>query len=271
MVDNTSYSDDISALWGTKQESVPRPSRPDDTIGNGWDSTPAPDSSIDVPAAADEPPDPVARLAEALAGHRVDFVRRDEFGIMRAEIEDAITQRLAVALYELLSATNDRFSSVEARLDRRMQDMAAELIQSMTANTERLALTVDAQQGAIAELARTVRDGLTAMNHRVGELLDNPVAGQLEIYQAAGPVDDLVTDRGEEGARRSENDVERTAEGDAAMSDPTASESFETITERVVSVQKDLAEVHRAIRTLREEMGSLRRRSGALRRRSGLR
>ena len=127
MADNVSFSEDISALWGAPHESALKPPGPNGTVANGWDPKPAPTNGRPADASADEPRHNVARLADALAGHQLDIVRHSELDAMRADMEDAFTQKLAVALYEVLSASNERFSSVEDHMVRRLQDVAAEV------------------------------------------------------------------------------------------------------------------------------------------------
>ena len=275
MADNEAFSDDISALWGAPEEDALEPPRPKTTVTNGHapEQTPPNGSHADVATA--DPRDDVARLADALAGHQVDVVRHSELSAVRSEIEDAFTQKLAVALYELLSASNDRFASVEDHMARRLQEVADRVGQAIDAQGDRLALAIDGQQRATADLARSVRDELVEISDRFCAPIDDLAAFQREIRHQVGRLGDAVAAHGTEAARRSEQDAERAAQAGAALSQrlegtemraAAATESLEQISERVVSVQSELTEVQEAIKALREDVRSLRGRAGPRRR-----
>ena len=271
MADDGTFSEDISGLWGARGESALDPPRPNGAATNGAGPKPAPTNGARADVAAGDPRDNVARLADALAGHQVDVVRRAELGAMRAEMEDAFTQKLAVALYELLSASNDRFSSVEDHMDRRLADLAAELNQSISAQTDRVAAAIDTHQRMTADIARAARDELSEISARFSAPLDALATFEREVRHEVGRVGDLVSAHNADAARRSEAIAEAGAAlterlESSEMREAAAAESLEKISERMASVQGDLAEVQGALRALREEVTSLRERAGARRR-----
>ena len=276
MADLGSFSDDISALWGAPGESALEPPRPNGTVTNGRDAKPAPTNGSRDEVAATDPRDHVARLADALAGHQVDVVRRTELGAMRAEMEDAFTQKLAVVLYELLTASNDRFSDVEHHVDQRLEEVSAELRQSIRAQSDRLVVAIDAQQRLTADIARSARDELIEISDRFSGPLQTLATFQRDIRHEVGMVGDVVAAQGAEAARRSEENAERTAKAGAALAerieggDQRASESLARIGEEVAAVQSALADMQEAIRALGQEVSARRWRPGArrLRRRS---
>ena len=263
MAENGSYTDDtddISALWGAEDQDALEPPRPNGTVTNGSGPTPVPINGGH--AVADDPSDSVARLAEALAGHQVDVVRRSELGAMRAEMEDTFTQQLAVALFELLSASNDRFASVEEHIDRRLHDMAAELSQSIAAQIDRLASAGDTQHRTGAELASLARAELNEIGDRLRTPLETLAAFQRDMRHEVDRVGDAVVTHAAEAAKRAEENAER----EAAMAerlerseirDAAVMESLEKITERMASLQTDLAEAQEAVKAVRAEVGNL--------------
>src|SRR5687768_2457226 len=116
-INNAPFSDDISALWGDQEESALVRSRPETPEKAVDEAEPAPTNGSQ-PALVGEPTDEgVARLAQALATHQTDVVSKAELQRTRAEIEGAFTHQLAVALYDLLGASNDRIGRTEQRLD----------------------------------------------------------------------------------------------------------------------------------------------------------
>ena len=266
MADSESFSEDISALWGDPEEGALEPPRPNGRVTNGHDPSPAPTNGSH--AGAPQPGDPrddVARLAAALAGHQVDVVRRAELGAMRAEMEDAFTQKLAVALYELLSASNERFSSVEDHLDRRLKDVASELSQSIVVQTDRLAAAIDTQQRLAADIARSARDELMEISDRFSGPVDALAAFEREVRHEVGRLGDVVAAHNADAVRRSEDAAAAISErlDSSEMRDVAASESLAAIGERLTSVQSDLNGVNQAVQALQEEVGILRKRPGA--------
>jgi chromosome segregation ATPase len=267
VADNESFADDISGLWGVPGESALEPPRPNGTAGNGRGANPLLANGSHAEVAVGDPGDNVARLADALAGHQVDVVRHAELGAVRAEMEDAFTQKLAVALYELLSASNERFSSVEDRMDQRLQDVVTTLNQSMVAHTDRLAAAMDTQQRLAADIARSARDELGEISDRFSAPLEALAAFERDVRHEVGRVGDLVAAHNTDADRRAEAGAALSEQlKSSEMRDAAATETLEKISERMASVQGDLTEMQEAIRTLREEVGSIRGRAGARRR-----
>jgi len=272
MADDESFTEDISGLWGAPEEDALEPPRPIGTVTNGRAHEPAPTNGSHAEVAADNPRENVARLAEALAGHQVDVVRHSELVAVRAEMEDAFTQKLAVALYELLSASNERFASVEDHMGRHLQEVADRVSESVRAQGDRLALAIDAQQRGTADLARSVRDELREVSDRFNAPLDTLAAFQREMRHEVGRVGDAVEAQGVDAAQRAEVDIERAAKAGADLSerlqtsDTRATESAAKMSERIASLQSDLIEVNEAINALRVEVKSLQGRSAGRRR-----
>lgn len=271
MADGSSFSEDITGLWGAPDESALEPPRPNGAATNGRPPQPAPVTGAHAEIGSADTRDKVARLADALAGHPVDVVRHSELGALRTEMEDAFAQKLAVALYELLSASNERFSSVEDHVERCMREVAAELRQSIKAQTDRLAVAIDTQQRMTADIARAARDELSEISDRFSAPLNALTAFEREVRHEVGRIGDLVAAHNADAARRSED----AAEAGAALSrrldgcelrDAAASESLETVTASVESVQSDVTELRDAMQALREEVSALRGRAGARRR-----
>jgi hypothetical protein len=269
MADSESFSNDISGLWGVREDPL-EPPRPNGTVTNGHAPKPTNGSHVETPK--DDPRDTVARLADALAGHQVDIVRHSELSAMRTEMEDGFSQRLAVALFELLSASKEQFSSVEDHVDARLHEMERQVGESLKAEGDRLALAIEIQQRATADLARSVRDELMEISNRFSGPMDDLASFQREMRHEVGRVGDEVAAHGVEAARRAEENAERANQAGAALSQQLEStemrstEAMEKITETIASVQRDLSDVHDALQALREEVGSLRGRSGARRR-----
>jgi hypothetical protein len=209
MADEEPFTDDISGLWGDPEAGAPEPPRPTGTVTNGQDHEPVTTNGSHVDVATPDPGDNVARLADAIAGRRVDVVRHSELSAVRAELEDAFTQKLAVVLYELLSASNERFTSVEDHMDRRLQDVATELTQYIRAQGEQVAAAIDVQQRATADLARSVRDELREVSDRFSEPLDTLAAFQREMRHEVGRVGDVVDAQGVDASRRTPSALHR--------------------------------------------------------------
>lgn len=272
MAERGTYSDDISGLWGALDDSVLEPPRNGHAV-NG--PTPAPGEPVStngshVDAQADDPRDDVARLADALAGHQVDVVRRSELREARSEMEDAFTRQLAVALYELLSASNDRFAAVEDHLARRLDDVAARLSQSVTAQGDRLAATAEAQRRATADLVRSVRDELVEISDRFNGPVEALVGFEREVRHEVGRLGDVVATQGAHADRRSEEDREAVAARAAELSEgikgseervAAATGALEDMVAGISTVHSDISTLHETITELREEVILLRRRT----------
>jgi uncharacterized coiled-coil protein SlyX len=271
MADSESFSNDISGLWGVREDPL-EPPRPNGTVTNGHAPKPAPTNGSHVETPKDDPRDTVARLADALAGHQVDIVRHSELSAMRTEMEDGFAQRLAVALFELLSASKEQFSSVEDHVDARLHEVVRQVGESLKAEGDRLTLAIDIQQRATADLARSARDELVEISNRFSGPMDDLASFQREMRHEVGRVGDEVAAHGVEAARRAEENAERANQAGAALSrrlestEMRSTEAMEKITETIASVQRDLSDIHDALRALREEVSSLRGSAGARRR-----
>ena len=271
MADSEPFSDDISALWGDTDQDVLEPPRPNGFLTSGHEPDPAPTNGSQVELTVAEPRDPVAPLAHALAGHPAEVVRRPELGAMRTEMEDAFTQKLAVAIYELLSASNERFSSVEDHMDRRLEDVVGELNQCIRSQSDRLAAAIENQQRMTTDIALQTRDELLQMGEGITGPVDTLAAVAWEVVDEVGRVGDLVAAQNAETVRRSEDAAQAGAAlserlASSGIQDAAAKGSLEAITERISSVQSDLKNMHEAIRALQEEVSKLSQRPGAWRR-----
>ncbi len=284
-----SFSEDISDLWGTTEDSPLEPPRPNGSNGSaaaanrkGHEPDPARTNGTHAHAHAaitdDDARDSVARLVDALAGHQVDVVRRSELHSMRSEMEDAFTHQLAVALFELLSASNDRFASVEDHIDQRLESVATRVTRSIDEQADRLATTIEAQRRLTTDLARSVRDELAEISDRFGAPVDALGGFQKEMRHEVGRLSDLVDTHNGEAARRSEAHAERmeTTRTELAQQlqgsearETAATEDLQQITERITSVQTDISALHEAIQDLKNEMSNLAQRTARPRSRWG--
>lgn len=171
MAENGHFSDDISGLWGPQSENAlvpPRPAapvsdpqEPNGHRGNGA----APHNGASGGSAADE----VARLASALAVHRTDAVSHAELATVRSEMEGAFTHQLAVALYDLLNASSDRFAGVEAHLDERLDGIGRRLDRALEGQAERLATLIESHGEESARHADARAQEHAAAQQRLSE------------------------------------------------------------------------------------------------------
>lgn len=268
MADHASFPDDISKLWGDPAVGALEPVRWNGTSQNGHAATPPPSDGgpAEAPPADDLPRDGIARLADALASRQVDVVRHAELLGMRSQLEDAFTQQLAVALYELLSTSNERFAAVEAHIDQRVQDVTAQLRESVTAEGDRLAAAIEAQRVADADLRRSASDELERLIGPVEAL----AAFEREVRHEVRRLGDLVAAQKEDAGRRSATDAGRAAGildglGCAEGRDTKMLEVLDTVTGMLSSLQADVTRLHAAVDELREEATVLRRRTERVR------
>jgi len=173
MAEDPEFSDDISALW-TDQEETFAPPLPE-----------AGERAVDEEV-ADDAADGAARLAQSLAVQQTDVVSRAELERVRSEMEGAFTHELAAALYELLRASNDRFASIERRLD----DIASRLHESVAGHVAKLAAELgrlaDAVEGQRSEAVLRADDDIVArrqLTERVGRAAAG-VSAKLEDISA---------------------------------------------------------------------------------------
>lgn len=276
MADN-GYSDDISALWGAQQESALEPARLPARDVHGPEAGPPGSGTGNGNGHGREvgdqgPSEGVARLAEALAAHQADVATKAELARVRSELEGAFTHQLAVALYDLLAASNERFTSAEGQLDRRLDDIAARLARSVEIHTERLLAAVDAQQRTAAEAQQAVRADVAAVEDHLRRRLDGPLDGlgvfQRDIRHEIGRLADAVTAQGAESSRRDEVRADHLASVHGELSQRIEGVAAERgaemgdLSARITAVGDEVATLHREIAELRHAVDRPRRRGG---------
>lgn len=280
MAESRSFSDDISGLWGTEEGGPLEPAR------NGAPSRDpvadaAPTNGTPAPVVEAHAPEAVAALSRALAAHQVDVVSKAELRAVRAELEGAFTHQLAVALYELLAASNDRFASAEGHIDQRLDAIADRLAEAVESRADRLAATIEALQGVSADEVAAVRSELVAMREQltpVGGQAPGPgdalVAFQREIRHEVGRFGDMVAEQGASLARRADADAQWRAADRLQLSERLersetgaveAADRLGDVSERLTSLQDDVSTLREAITDLRQAVGG-RRRKGRRRR-----
>lgn len=176
MADTSRYSIDISALWGPDGEGV---------VGGAAATLNGDDYLADLaPNGRDREPvdrqrdEDVIQVAEAVAGNHSDLLRRADLDAMRADLERAFTQQIAVALYELLTACNVRFASAEEHIN-------GQLAAAVEAQTRQLAESLEATFYAAVDVGELVRSQLGA----VREELARP---DEDLRQEIGRLSELV-------------------------------------------------------------------------------
>lgn len=275
MADHASFSDDISALWGVPEEGALEPRRSAATESENDPPDPAPTNADPAPTngsgtgvAADDPRDPVARLADAIAGHHVDVVRRSELEAVRSELEEAFTHQLAVALYELLAASNERFAAVEDHLDQRLQDVAQRLSTSVGEHAGVLAASIEAHQRTTTELAEAARVELATIRDRFSGPVDAFATFQRDMRHEVGRIVDMVESHAADFDRSSTADAERFAEAHAEFSERLGHNEGRAsdvvgevgnLSARLAAVQNDVAGLHEAIDELRRAVDAPRK------------
>jgi hypothetical protein len=172
MADST-VSDDFSALWGSEGEALLEPVRRraengggsghetrsdvlDRVNGNGAHSS-AGEHGVQV-----VPEETVARLAAALTGQR-DVIPKTDLDLLRRELEGAFTHRLAVGMYELLTASNQRLAATEDRMNGRIGA-------SEENHANRLAAALEENRRAFEEMATAVQERLDALHDDVASV-----------------------------------------------------------------------------------------------------
>lgn len=243
MADTLSYQDDISALWGPEGEGV---------LGSAPAN--AADHEQPVPAPADgngahptvverETHDDIARLAEAIAASHLDAVSQADLAAARTEIEGAFTHQLAVALYELMAATNARFATAEDHINQRVTA-------AVEAQTDRLAASIDAQQRASAVLEDTMRSQLDAIRERITGPIDGLASFQRDLRHDVGRLSDVVTTQGEESAHRATVDADRFERSETRAG--AALSELSGLSETLAALQADMAELRQELAQVRE-------------------
>ena len=195
--DNGQFSDDISALWGDQAESAlvpPRPETPDEAFEG---AEPAPTNGSQPAVVADPTDDSVARLAQALATHQTDVVSKAELQRTRSEMEGAFTHQLAVALYDLLGASNDRFGRTEQRLDdigRRLEESVAGHVRNLTALIEAQQRVAVADQSAVQAQLEALRDVLSRPLASLDRIDDASAEGSVKLEGLSARVSSVQDD-----------------------------------------------------------------------------
>jgi hypothetical protein len=246
MADHSTSSDDFSALWGPSGEGLLESGAPEanldlaaefrsiataTTNGNGVGL-----SVIDEPGiAVDE--DGVTRLVAELRTPLSDVVSRADLDIVRGEMEGAFTHQLAVALYELLTASNERLASVEDHLQRRIAE-------SESAQADRLAVLVEEHRRATDEITTAVHEGLDAAIDRLAGYQRDP---RHEVEGLGGGAGDAPSSPEPEVLL-------------AGVRDRRADE-LATLRDEVAALREELAEVRGALRSRPRKSGGFSRRS----------
>ena len=158
MADTSRYSIDISALWGPDGEGVVG-GAPAILNGDDYLADLAPNGRDREPVHRQRDED-VVQLAGAIAGNHADLLRRADLDAMRADLERAFTQQIAVALYELLTACNVRFASAEEHIN---EQLAA----AVEAQTRRLAESLEATFYAAVDVGELVRSQIGAVREEL--------------------------------------------------------------------------------------------------------
>lgn len=274
MADN-GYSDDISALWGAPEEGPLEPARlPARELHRPEADPPAPGNGTGnghrLEAVDQGPAGGVARLAEALAAHQADVATKAELARVRSELEGAFTHQLAVALYDLLAASNERFTSAEGHLDQRLDDIAGRLARSVEAQTDRLLEAVDAQQGTATQALEAVRADVAGVQDHLSRRLDSPLddlAGfQRGVRHEIGRLADVVAAHGSESTRWAEVHSDHLASAHGELSQRIEGVAAEhagqmgDISAQITALQGEVATLHQEIAELRPAVEATRRR-----------
>jgi hypothetical protein len=246
MADDTSYTDDISALWGPGDEPGLTPAPPatngagsragEPAVVNGSGNTNGNGSVFRAPEGDRGRREDVARLTEAIARTPVD-VRRGELDAVRSELEGTFTHQLAVALYELMAASNARFAAAEDSINQRVDE-------AVERHTTRLTASLDAHHEAATEMSRLIWGELDSLRQRFIGPVEGLAAFQRELRHEVGRLSDSVAARGQEATRLD-------AEGDKGQRVAQDAYDLGDLPEALSAVRKDL-------RALRSEVAELR-------------
>lgn len=252
MADYVSYPDDISGLWGPEGEGMLTPAMPDaptkepdpvlpaSTNGNG--SANGHGNGPRFSLVDQDTHDDVARLARAIAESRADVVRLADLQAARAEMEGAFTQQLAVALYELMAASNARFATAEDRINERVN-------QAVEVHTTRLAASVEANHRAASEMAELIWNQIDSLRHRFVGPIDGLAAFQRDLRHEVGRLSDLVAAHSRDWAQRFEAEAGQRDRHD----------------ERMAKAADDLGDVPGVLAAMRDDLSSLREEVAELR------
>jgi DNA anti-recombination protein RmuC len=256
MADHVSFSDDISKLWGPDDEGVltptppasvrpedERPADPSPTNGNGNGS------GVRITVVEQDTRDDVARLAHALATNHADVVHRSDLDAARSQMEGAFTHQIAVALYELMAASNARFATAEDKINQRVTE-------AVEGHTDRLEASLERHHRESRELSEALWAQVDAMRQRMDGPIDGLAAFQRELRHEIGRLSDLVASASA-AAVRAEAESER--QGDALAERIGHSE------ERAAAVAGEVGDVASTLATLRDDVSALREQLAELR------
>lgn len=162
MAESERYADDITELWGPREETAVEPLVPDPHPGlsSGNGST----NGIGAHASGREQPQDLARLVEAIAGRQLPAATRDDLEAMRTELETIFSQQLAVAVYELMASSNERLGTFEDHVNGRL----AAVNEAFDGRVAVLQAEVAGLRRAVAVQRRPVLRRRTAVRRRRG-------------------------------------------------------------------------------------------------------
>lgn len=218
------FSDDISGLWVSEHGDFLTPAVP---------ATKAVDPETVLAA-----PVTNGNGNRAIADSRADVVRPADLQAARAELEGAFTQQLAVALYELMAATNARFATAEDHINRRLSE-------AVEVQTTRLAAALDGHQQAIWTELQSLRE-------QYGGPIDGLVAFRRELRHEVGRLSDLATAQARESAQQSAAERKRRERHDdwvvkAASDVSGVSGALSAISEDLASLRSEVAELRAVV------------------------
>jgi hypothetical protein len=239
MADDTSYTDDISALWGPNDEAglAPAPPATNGTVSHAEDSAVVngngnSNGNCSHSAAVDRGRgEGVVRLTEAIASTHVDVGQRGDLDALRSELEGTFTHQLAVALYELMAASNARFAAAEDSINQRV-DKAVER------HTTRLAASLDAHHEAATEMSRLIWGEVDSLRQRFIGPVEGLAAFQRELRHEVGRLSDSVAAHGQEATPQLDAEADRG--------------------QRVAQAAFDLGDLSEALSVMRKDLGALR-------------
>jgi hypothetical protein len=236
MADDASYTDDISALWGPDDGAglTPAPSAPYGAGNHGGESPAVSGSgngNRSLPAVEGGRREEVARLTDAIARQHVDVGPRGDLNAVRSELEGTFTNQLAVALYELMAASNARFAAAEDSINQRVD-------QAVERHTTRLAASLDAHHEAATEMSRLIWAEMDSLRQRLIGPVEGLAAFQRDLRHEVGRLSDSVAAHGKESTRQLD------AEADLGQGDAQA--------------QIDMGDLSEALRTMKEDLRALR-------------
>ncbi len=264
MADVDLHSDDISGLWKSERDDVLTPVIPATTAGDPESVVPAPvtngngngsrngnANTTRLTRVEEETRDEVARLAQAIADSRADVIRPADLQAARAEMEGAFTQQLAVALYELMAATNARFATAEDHINQRVSE-------AVEVHTTRLAAALDGHQQAAREMMAAIWTELQLLREQHGGLIDGLAAFRREMRREVGRLSDMVTAQARESAQQSAVEREQRERHDdwvvkAASDVIGASGTLAAISEDLALLRSEVAELRAVVNPSRQK------------------